>query len=87
MKTFKTALLITGILVAGLAFNSVAQTTEKGAPLEELYSYKHDKHKHKAKSDKHKAKVNPHAKHNKIHKNKSKGLLKAKARLNKEREI
>jgi hypothetical protein len=85
MKTFKTALLITGILVAGLAFNSVAQTTEKEAPLEEVYSYKHDKHKHK--SGKHKAKAKPHAKHNKIHKNKSKRLLKAKARLNKEREI
>jgi hypothetical protein len=27
MKTFKTVLLITGILVAGLAFNTVAQST------------------------------------------------------------
>jgi hypothetical protein len=48
MNNLKTIILIAGILVAGVAFNSVAQkNTENEQPLTTLYSYKQDKAKHK----------------------------------------
>jgi hypothetical protein len=48
MNNLKTVILIAGILVAGVAFNTVAQESPaKEQPLTTLYSYKHDKAKHK----------------------------------------
>lgn len=75
MNNLKTVMLIAGILVAGVAFNSVAQKSQKNEEsLEVLYSYKHDKAKHKAFKNHHKthlkhgAKAHKMAKHINRHK-------------------
>jgi hypothetical protein len=57
MKGFRTIILITGILIAGLAFNSLAQTAPRKTKSEKtLYAHKAGKHQAKdAKlKDKHK---------------------------------
>jgi hypothetical protein len=69
MNNLKTVILIAGILVAGVAFNSVAQENpEKEQRLTTVYSYKHDKAKHKLSKPhknhfKHEAKAHKMNKH------------------------
>jgi hypothetical protein len=76
MKNFRTIILIAGILIAGMAFKSVAQgsSTNDSKPENKTYTLQHDrqdKHKdHKV----HKMKVKP--------KNKHKHKLKAEAKHN-----
>jgi hypothetical protein len=47
MKSFKTIALITGILVAGLAFSSIAQSREKADRTEAVHVSNHERHKSK----------------------------------------
>jgi hypothetical protein len=65
MKTFRAIILIAGILVAGIAFNTVAKTNpvnEKRADAaNETHFNKDKKHQHKVKE--HKMEVKPDAKH------------------------
>jgi Ni/Co efflux regulator RcnB len=69
MKAVKTILLLTGILVAGLAFNSMAQVPEKEKSDKISYAFNDDKHKNK---DRHKNKDKNKNKHkNKAHKEKT----------------
>jgi sortase (surface protein transpeptidase) len=74
MKKFRTIILIAGILIAGMAFKSVAQVSpgNDSKAENETYTLQHDKHKdkhkeHKMKAkpkDKHKHKLKAEAKHN-----------------------
>jgi hypothetical protein len=59
MKTFRTAILIAGILVAGLAYSSVAQTIDNDKP--RRFSVKKEKvRNHESKVHKHELKENKH---------------------------
>jgi hypothetical protein len=72
MKNVRIVILVAGILVAGIAFNTVAQTPTyalKEKPRKEVKAYV--KHKHKMKDHKHKVKPNIKAKAHKAHKAKS----------------
>jgi hypothetical protein len=62
MKTFRTIILIAGILVAGMAFKSVAQNNPQNNTKaeKEIYALTVDKHKDKHKT--HMMKVNPKSK-------------------------
>jgi len=67
MRNFRMVVLILGILVAGLAINSVANAaTPSGSSKEETYRHDKDKNKNKHKN-KHKDKPD-----NKLHKDKHK---------------
>jgi hypothetical protein len=80
MKKFKTVLLITGMLVAGLAFSSVAQTRENENQDKQLYALKHDKHKTKHKDKAYKDKTDK-----KEYKKTTKPRLKSKFHKNKDK--
>lgn len=87
MKTFKIVVLITGILVAGMAFNTMAQTapqhqTEQLVEISKVdkHEYKHQKHalkvhKHEFKQHKHRDKMEM-----KVHKNRIKGEAKRRSK-------
>jgi hypothetical protein len=72
MKAIKTIVLITGVLVAGIAFTSMAQVDEKvGKP---TYAFHGDSHKHKNKKKhevkahkQHAHKLKSHTKHQEKH--------------------
>jgi hypothetical protein len=79
MKNLRAIILIAGILVAGIAFNTVAQTSDKMKPANEQREFKQAKHKHKNKDYKmhkdfkmHKDYKIKHKPHDKIHKDKHK---------------
>jgi hypothetical protein len=63
MKKFRTIILIAGILIAGMAFKSVAQVNARNDSKaeNETYTLQHDKHKDKRKE--HKMNVMPKGKH------------------------
>jgi hypothetical protein len=63
MKNFRTIILIAGILIAGMAFKSVAQGSSRNDSKteNETCTLQHDKHKDKRKE--HKMKVKPKDKH------------------------
>lgn len=70
MKTLQIILLITGILVAGIAFNTVAQTNEPGVARKEL-AFKQEKDKINKDKNKNKNKIDKEKNKNK-NKNKEK---------------
>ena len=79
MKTLQIVLLITGILVAGIAFNTVAQGNEPVPGKELAFTQEKQKDKDKDKMDKEKNKADKMDKEKNKDKNKNKNKNKQKA--------